>query len=261
MTVSFHKYGDFFPGTGDIKDIGSKAGKYYSVNVPLQEGIDDVSYEQVFKPVMEKVMDVYRPTAVVLQCGADSLTGDRLGVFNLTLRGHASCVEFMKSFNVPLLVLGGGGYTVRNVARCWTYETSVLVNCPISNELPYNDFFEYYSPDFKLHLTPSSIENQNRPEDLHAITTRIMQNLKNLQGAPSVQMHPVPPDFVLNRETSQEAEDCRPDERGIDRSLGKDGVLRKEHEAEFYEPEGVDGERDRSSNSVASTAEDQMETS
>ena len=88
-----------------------------------------------------------------------------------------------------------------------------------------------------------------------------MQNLKNLQGAPSVQMHPVPPDFVLNRETSQEAEDRRPDERGIDRSLGKDGVLRKEHEAEFYEPEGVDGERDRSSNSVASTTEDQMETS
>ena len=56
MTVSFHKYGDFFPGTGDIRDIGVKAGKYYSVNVPLQEGIDDASYETVFKPVMEKVI-------------------------------------------------------------------------------------------------------------------------------------------------------------------------------------------------------------
>lgn len=29
------------------------------------------------------------------------------------------CVEFVKSFKIPLLVLGGGGYTVRNVARCW----------------------------------------------------------------------------------------------------------------------------------------------
>lgn len=27
MTVSFHKYGDYyFPGTGDIKDVGEKAG-------------------------------------------------------------------------------------------------------------------------------------------------------------------------------------------------------------------------------------------
>jgi hypothetical protein len=31
---------------------------------------------------------MYRPTAVVLQCGADSLTGDRLGCFNLTLKGN-----------------------------------------------------------------------------------------------------------------------------------------------------------------------------
>ena len=198
MTVSFHKYGDFFPGTGDIRDVGVKNGKYYSVNVPLQEGIDDESYETVFKPVMEKVMEMYRPTAVVLQCGADSLAGDRLGCFNLSLKGHAECVEYVKSFNLPMLVLGGGGYTVRNVARCWTYETSVLLNTPLSNEIPYNDFFEYYAPDFKLHITPStSMENVNKPEQLQAITARILQNLKNLQGAPSVQMHPVPPDWAL----------------------------------------------------------------
>jgi hypothetical protein len=35
---------------------------------------------------------------------------------------------------------------VRNVARCWTYETSVLLNTQIPNELPYNDFFDYYAP-------------------------------------------------------------------------------------------------------------------
>lgn len=243
MTVSFHKYGDFFPGTGDIKDVGAKAGKYYSVNVPLLEGIDDSSYEQVFKPVMEKVMEMYRPTAVVLQCGADSLTGDRLGCFNLTLKGHANCVEYIKSFNIPLLVLGGGGYTVRNVARCWTYETSVLVNCPVPNELPYNDFFEYYSPDFKLHLTPSpSMENQNKPEELQSITSKILQNLKNLQGAPSVQMHPAPPDFQVSRETPQEAEDSRPDERGA--PMTKEGATKKEHDAEFYEEGGEDRNRD-----------------
>ena len=37
MTVSFHKYGrDFFPGTGDMYEIGEQQGKYYSVNVPLR---------------------------------------------------------------------------------------------------------------------------------------------------------------------------------------------------------------------------------
>lgn len=37
--------------------------------------------------VMAKVMEMYQPSAVVLQCGADSLSGDRLGCFNLTIRG------------------------------------------------------------------------------------------------------------------------------------------------------------------------------
>lgn len=41
MTVSFHKYGDFFPGTGSIDDIGCEEGKYYSVNFPFNEGCTD----------------------------------------------------------------------------------------------------------------------------------------------------------------------------------------------------------------------------
>lgn len=235
MTVSFHKYGEFFPGTGSIKDIGARDGKYYSVNVPLEEGIDDASYEHIFRPVMDQVMQTYRPTAVVIQCGADSLTGDRLGCFNLTLRGHAQCVEYMKSFGVPLLVLGGGGYTVRNVARCWTYETSVLLGAELPNELPYNDFYEYYAPDYQLHLTASSsMENKNSREMLEGIRAKILQNLKHLQGAPSVQMHPVPPDSVTSSYLlPEEVEDSRKDERS--RALNRDGSEKRVPENEFYE--------------------------
>ena len=78
-------------------------------------------------------MEAYDPGAVVLQCGADSLAGDRLGCFNLSLKGHGKCLEFLRHYNVPLLLLGGGGYTIRNVARCWTYETSLALNSDISN--------------------------------------------------------------------------------------------------------------------------------
>lgn len=79
------------------------------MNVPLKEGIDDQSYIQVFKPVISNVMEFYRPTAIVLQCGADSLAGDRLGCFSLSSKGHGECVNFVKDFNVPTLVVGGGG--------------------------------------------------------------------------------------------------------------------------------------------------------
>ena len=51
MTCSFHKFGEFFPGTGSINDIGYGSGKYYSVNCPLRDGITDETYKQVFEPV------------------------------------------------------------------------------------------------------------------------------------------------------------------------------------------------------------------
>jgi histone deacetylase 1/2 len=82
--------GDFFPGTGEVRDIGIAKGKNYSVNFPLQDGVDDESYKYVFEKVIGKVMESYRPGAVVLQCGADSLNGDKLGSFNLSSAGHAN---------------------------------------------------------------------------------------------------------------------------------------------------------------------------
>ncbi|KAL9269472.1 Histone deacetylase 6-like protein [Drosera capensis] len=89
MTVSFHKFGDFFPGTWHIKDVG----KHYSLNMPLNDGIDDdASFPGLFRPIITKDKEVYQPEAVVLRCGADLLTGDRLGCFNLPVKGHADCL-------------------------------------------------------------------------------------------------------------------------------------------------------------------------
>lgn len=142
MTVSFHKFGDFFPGTGDLRDIGVGRGKHHAVNVPLRDGIDDFSYQSIFEPIISNVVERYRPSAVVMQCGPDSLSGDRLGCFNLSMRGHARCVQYIKGFHLPTLFLGGGGYTMRNVARTWAYETAVLVGESLSSVLPFNDYYE-----------------------------------------------------------------------------------------------------------------------
>ncbi|EOD19100.1 hypothetical protein EMIHUDRAFT_419321 [Emiliania huxleyi CCMP1516] len=208
MTVSFHKYGDFFfPGTGDVKDVGIRAGKYYSVNVPLRDGVNDDAYQRLFKPVMEEVMNLYRPSALVLQCGADSLAGDRLGwlhlpwtcdrlgCFNLSHRGHAECLRHMLSYNLPSLVLGGGGYTVRNVARCWAYETAVVLGEELAEDLPWNDYYEHFAPDFSLQVTPSAtMENANTRQYLDTVRQQVFENLRMLQGAPGVQMEAVPHD-------------------------------------------------------------------
>lgn len=243
MTVSFHKYGEYFPGTGDLRDIGAGKGKYYAVNFPLRDGIEDESYQSIFEPIMTKVMETYQPSAIVLQCGADSLSGDRLGCFNLTLKGHAKCVEFVKKYNLPLLLLGGGGYTIRNVARCWTYETAVALNAEIANELPYNDYFEYFGPDFKLHISPSNMANQNTPEYMDKIKTRLFENLRMLPHAPGVQSIPIPEDGIA--EESDDEDKGNPDERISIRASDK--RVAPDNEYSDSEDEGGDGRRDERS--------------
>ena len=63
-------------------------------------------------------------------------------------------MNFVRSFRVPTLVLGGGGYTVRNVSRCWTYETSIVLGKEVKNELPFTDYLVYFGPDYSLQITP-----------------------------------------------------------------------------------------------------------
>jgi histone deacetylase 1/2 len=196
MTASFHKFGEYFPGTGHLQDVGQHRGKYYSVNVPLKDGIDDETYEHLFKPIMQKVMEVFSPDAIVFQSGADSLSGDRLGCFNLSIRGHAECLKYMSTFNIPLLVLGGGGYTIRNVARCWTYETGCLLGCDLEDVMPANEYSEYFGPTNTLHITPSNMENQNTREYIDGIRTRILENLSKLPARPGAPFYQVPQDLV-----------------------------------------------------------------
>ncbi|BAT76047.1 Histone deacetylase [Vigna angularis] len=209
MTVSFHKFGDFFPGTGHIKDIGVGSGKNYAVNVPLNDGMDDENFRGLFRTVIHKVMEVYQPEAVVLQCGADSLSGDRLGCFNLSVKGHADCLRFIRSFNVPLMVLGGGGYTIRNVARCWCYETAVAVGVEPDNKLPYNEYYEYFGPDYTLYVDPSNMENLNTPKDMEKIRITLLEQISRLPHTPSVPFQTTPPTLEIPEE-AEEGMDRRP---------------------------------------------------
>jgi len=208
MTVSFHKYGEgFFPFTGRLDERGDGKGKYFALNVPLRSGIRDHNYLRLFKAIMEPTIMKFRPTAIVLQCGADSLAGDRLGPFNLSIKAHGECVRFIKTYGLPLLVLGGGGYRQSSVARCWAYETGVLTGTYLPDQLPQNSYYEYYGPEHKLHPDLTS-ENHNIPDDntptiVERIRILTLEKLRYLDGAPSVQMQEIPPDLMGAKEDEE----------------------------------------------------------
>ncbi|KAK4129123.1 histone deacetylase RPD3-like protein [Parathielavia appendiculata] len=241
MTVSFHKYGEYFPGTGELRDIGIGNGKYYAVNFPLRDGIDDKTYETIFEPVIAAVMKYYQPEAVVLQCGGDSLSGDRLGCFNLSMRGHANCVNYVRSFGLPTLVLGGGGYTMRNVARTWAYETGRLVGVEMDSVLPYNEYYDYYGPDYELDVRASNMENANSNEYLEKIKIAVIENLKRTTHVPSVQMQDVPRQSMgMSDDQEAELDDQDEDENKDVRLTQRQWEKRVERQDEYEESDDED---------------------
>ncbi|CAD1813252.1 histone deacetylase HOS2 [Candida parapsilosis] len=197
MTVSFHKYdGEFFPGTGSGDEVGIGKGKNFSINVPLRDGVDDESYVALFKSIMQGVIPKFQPSIIVAQCGADSLGGDRLGRFNLSLKGHGSCLNFLKSFEIPMVVLGGGGYTPKNVSRLWCYETAVLTDTTLNGKIPnYGGTYQWFGDEGLHPELTGKIENKNTKRYLESVLQNSLEHLRYLDYAPSVQMYEIPPDL------------------------------------------------------------------
>lgn len=195
---------------------------------------------------MEPTITTFRPSSIVLQCGADSLGCDRLGAFNLSIAAHGECVRFIKSFGLPLMVLGGGGYTIRNVSRCWAYETSICTETDVPDALPPTPYDQFFYPDFKLHppLT-GRVENLNTRASLEKIRIQIRETLRYLNGAPSVQMQEIPPDLTGWLE-SEERNAEEKEEESVGTGRAGDARLEDGHRArnDFYDAER-DGEGER----------------
>lgn len=188
-------------------------------------------------------METFQPGAAVLCCGADSLSGDRVGCWNLSIRGHAACLEHMKTFNVPLLVLGGGGYTIRNVARCWAFETAVICNQQVADDVPWHEYNDYYAPEYKLHVPCSNMENDNSRESLDRTTQKIMETLRQLEFAPNVQVQTGQPGTRQNPDPLFTGDsDADDDDTNAVRSDARPTRGKRCHLAEYYDD---DGDEDR----------------
>jgi histone deacetylase HOS2 len=232
LTISYHKYDpeQFFPGTGGAHETGPdrpNPGAHFSLNCPLLDGISDSQYIELFKDTIQECFDVFKPPVIVLQCGADSLGGDRLGRFNLNIAAHGACVDFVKSLGVPLLILGGGGYTPRNVARAWCHETALSVGIPqltrrgFSGEGNAGEFEDSLPPHVPMmaaftgegngncRLYPS-LDNVNHHPNQHdeaylnGLRNNIHTQLKFLHNHPVPQMDQPPRRMELLWEKAQE---------------------------------------------------------
>ncbi|CAM9346609.1 unnamed protein product [Ectocarpus sp. 6 AP-2014] len=188
MTMSFHHVSKgFFPGAGQCSETGAGNGRDYNLNIPLKEGCGDASFLRVFTSALQAVTESFQPEAVVLLCGADTLSADPLGPFNLTSAGVRSCLELVMALELPLLLLGGGGYCPTDTARLWTSLTAAAVGADALAALPVtvpdHCYFPLYGPDFRMATKEKTLPDKNDDDFLDRLSDFAAQAGRRVRAA------------------------------------------------------------------------------
>jgi acetoin utilization deacetylase AcuC-like enzyme len=83
LYVSMHQF-PFYPGTGDVDEVGEGDGKGYTVNIPLGAGGGDAVYANAFERVVLPVLSEYAPELVLVSAGFDASARDPLAQMDLS---------------------------------------------------------------------------------------------------------------------------------------------------------------------------------
>jgi acetoin utilization deacetylase AcuC-like enzyme len=114
LYVSTHQF-PFYPGTGDVDEVGEGEGVGYTVNVPLAAHGGDAVYASAFERIVLPVIEAYAPELVLVSAGFDAAARDPLAQMELSpesfgwmARALARVVEAAPARGRMGLVLEGG---------------------------------------------------------------------------------------------------------------------------------------------------------
>jgi acetoin utilization protein AcuC len=113
--ISVHEEGRW-PFTGALEDTAQGS----AFNLPVPKGYNDSEARAVLQGLILPRVAEFRPEALVLQCGADSLLEDPLSRLCLSNRAYLEVLEALLPLAPRVMVLGGGGYNPWSVGRLWT---------------------------------------------------------------------------------------------------------------------------------------------
>ena len=124
VIVDIHEDGrTLYPGTGHSNETGIGAAEGTKLNIPLPMGSGDEQFFQVWEQA-EAFLQAAQPEVILLQCGADSLAGDPITNLRYSQAAHAHAAKRLcqlaeKFTQGRILVMGGGGYNLANIALAW----------------------------------------------------------------------------------------------------------------------------------------------
>ena len=142
LDIDFHEDGHhLFPGTGFTNEIGEGKASGIKINIPLPPFTGDEAYMRLFREIVSPAVRKYKPEILLLQCGADAHANDLLAHLQLTTRSYGQIAKLVDELahevaGGHLVVFGGGGYNLANVARTWALVASALIGYAPRKSIP-----------------------------------------------------------------------------------------------------------------------------
>jgi len=181
LSISLHRYAEgSFPGSGGMADIGGGKGKHYNINLPVADGLDDEGFTSLLQPVVAAAAARFCPHCVVVCAGAGVVSGDRLGCLNVSVDAHAAFLKELMSLDLPLLVLGGGGYSQLNAARVWCNATATLCGVELPERLPSVASLDCYPEELALAVPPATMQDMNTAASLELVRDVALKTLEEI---------------------------------------------------------------------------------
>jgi acetoin utilization deacetylase AcuC-like enzyme len=118
--ASMHRY-PFYPGTGAAGEIGTGRGRGFTKNIPFAAGEGDIPYLRAVEDDIVRIIDDYKPQAILLSSGFDAHRRDPLGGMRVTEKAYGEITRRIAEASERhcegrLLSLLEGGYDMEGLA-------------------------------------------------------------------------------------------------------------------------------------------------
>lgn len=115
-----HCAAPFYPGSGDLNEVGAGLGEGYTINVPLPETAGDIAFEKAFREILVPAADYFKPDLVLVSAGFDPHRNDM--ALNLSYDGFKVITRIVqdiadKHCKGRLALVLEGGYNLTSLAH------------------------------------------------------------------------------------------------------------------------------------------------
>jgi acetoin utilization deacetylase AcuC-like enzyme len=115
LFFSSHQY-PYYPGSGNYDQVGSGAGKGFTVNAPFPAGFGNAEYIRVYSEILKPIALEYRPELVLVSAGFDPYYRDPLGGMQVTGDGFGALAFIVRDIanqtcEGKVLITLEGGYS------------------------------------------------------------------------------------------------------------------------------------------------------